>query len=181
MLGCASAQPSLAASGVKPGGQRRPVRAERSEPRSGAFTDGRSAAACVPNACTFSRTRKNADLQQRRGHPALRRLLSTPGNSTTATNAGWFLHLRGTRASRGRLLSRSGRSPIDDAYGDIAIAPTRVLARLGSLSSSPRSSRLRSADACSLRASDLVKAEVRSDVELGCCVGLRAGVMAIHS
>ena len=36
-VGCASAQPSLPASGAKPGGQGRPVRAERSDPRSGAL------------------------------------------------------------------------------------------------------------------------------------------------
>jgi hypothetical protein len=45
-VGCASAQPSLPASGVKPGGQGRPVRAERSEPRSGALY-GRAKRSCL--------------------------------------------------------------------------------------------------------------------------------------
>ena len=46
-VGCgSSAQPSLPASGVKPGGQGRPVRAERSEPRSGALY-GRAKRSCL--------------------------------------------------------------------------------------------------------------------------------------
>jgi hypothetical protein len=78
------------------------------------FTDGRSAATCVPNACTFSRTRKNADLQQRRGHPALRRLLSTRGNSTSADFC-WLLAVLSGWISAAASIKPSVRWSLEDS------------------------------------------------------------------
>jgi len=96
-------QPAERSPAVK-GGPSGPSTASRA---AAPLTDGRSVATRVPIACTSSRARENADLQQRRGHPAPGRLLITPGNSTSATNTTPTTSSHSTRTSR-----RAGSCPL---------------------------------------------------------------------